>query len=383
MLHLLKRIRCHVCVDGMELEEFKTETKGNDLRCFIAAEEGKEYVVTVRNNAYKLTDDDTLVADLYVDGLALNAAVIPFHQEIKLMGKRDVHGSMQPLSFGRLITKEADSSRPPHLPDLSTIAVVVRRVKIIGTAPNVHTYAPRFDKIESVDERTAKQSEVLRDRITSSPVLQFIPQNCSINSEKLAKEIEERSQKEVLEAYGTIPLPEIAKAADDEHLLQDVKQEGLRRSKRLRGKREGPQAEDKPDHPADVNMDDHNPESKDEQSHSPRKRPLMDVGSASDRSCSNSDSDTKPCPTNSSRPARKTRKLKPDFGTMIDLEADGGPVETQFPIEKKEAEVIDLFEDGDDDAGVPREEGIGASGEKQGYRMDEGGYFVPVAGGAN
>ncbi|KAJ3054673.1 hypothetical protein HK097_001153 [Rhizophlyctis rosea] len=423
MLHPFKRIHCTVCVDGENLEEYNSETKGNDVRCYIAAEEGKEYVVKVRNEAYVLCDDNTLVAELYVDGSTkLIASTIHFNRDTPLEGKRDAWGNVQPLFFRRLTTKPGGSFRAAKLPDLSTITVVVKQVEIIAETPPHEQFPDRFKhryesfetdsgESEDVDERSVKQNKVLRDRITRfGHAMPDIP-GTFIKTRPLRKKVDSTStnfacddehstdeyvrftfqyrSRELLEASGIIPLPEIAPAADHEKLLQDVKQEGHhslpRRNLRDRIKKKGQPAEETPELPSDMAVDHHNFESEEEDSPivcRKRARPVLD--NAFDRSQSGSDEDAKLDTTASSHPTRKrgkTRKMKPtpprEEGVMIDLAAEDGPVETRFPFEKKEVEVVDLHEDGDDnDGGVSREHEDCADQVEEGFIMDEGGFIV-------
>ncbi|KAJ3041102.1 hypothetical protein HK097_002380 [Rhizophlyctis rosea] len=408
MLHISKRIRCHVCIDGKDLDECKTETKGNHISCFIAAEEGKQYVVTVWNDAYELTNDDTLIAELYVDGSTkVIGKTIDYHDKCELKGKRDERGRIQPLTFDRLITKAADSSKPAQLPDLSTITVAVKRVKVIGETPSYDMYPDRYKysyrsstrgsggiggSDGDVDERTAKQNNLLRDRITryGQPKYETIRSRITHIPHSPPKKsggeaandfvrftFQYRSR-ELLEASGIIPISEIARAADDEHLLQDVKQEGLRtsprrRSARFRNKNDESQSDKDPFLATDIKMDD-----TPSLNISPKKRAHMHIQSASNSSRSNSEDDSKSRATRT-RPARKSRKLKPvipEIGTMIDLEGAGGPVESHFLIEKREVEMIDLVEDGDGEGQKERED-VMKDGE-EGHQMNEGGFFVPA-----
>ncbi|KAJ3036958.1 hypothetical protein HK097_003664, partial [Rhizophlyctis rosea] len=377
MLHVFKRIRCHVYVDGKELEEYNVETKGHHIQCYIIGEEGKEYIVKVYNDAYKNTDENSLIAQLYVDGSSkLMGSVIEYGRSTLLDGKRDYWGNIHSLVFGRLNTTSTDASKPPSIPDLSTISVVVKQVAITRRTPMAAEYPhralgrSRFANVESesaaVDERAPKQSKVLRDMVTrfGKAIADDTKNSTFVSTAPIS---EPNASGELLEASGIIPV-EIASAADDELLLKDVKQEGehnpaLRRSSRLRPKIVGGEQPDsdaeEEDSPLpaprrssrldpDTQMSDPSTCNDKQEANLPtspmKKRTHIDMRSSSSTSTEEEDNTLQKEP---SRPVRKSRRTsKPTEGVLIDLEADGGPVETRFAIEQKDVEVVDLIENG-------------------------------------
>ncbi|KAJ3046958.1 hypothetical protein HK097_000369, partial [Rhizophlyctis rosea] len=211
MLHIMKRICCHVCVDGKELEEYNTETDGNTIQCFIAAEAYKEYFVTVWNDAYKLNNDDTLIAELYVDGSTkVTEEPMEYFLETKLT-RRNPWVRMQPMSFSPI--KPSCSLNLPHLLKHRAITIVVKRVKIIKDAAGRVTHVPYSSRKKSDG---SGQFPTVGGQKATDEYVRFTFQY---------------RLREQLKASGIIPQPGIGLPADDERLLHGPKRPKTRKSK--------------------------------------------------------------------------------------------------------------------------------------------------------
>ncbi|KAJ3051059.1 hypothetical protein HK097_007956 [Rhizophlyctis rosea] len=388
MLHVAKRIRCHVYVDGKELEEYNVETKGRHIQCFIAGEEGKEYCVKVHNDAYANCDENTLVADLIVDGKHMMGSVIDYPLQTSLYGKRDQYGNMHPLIFNRLMTTDTDARKAPSLPNLSTITVVVRQMKItrrmafeeqhpnrgygLKCANDGQDFGPIDSELPSTAEFLATElGKTFADHnkawVFTNPLLRVDEEDHStFGGQKLTNEyvkftFQYRSR-DVLEASGIIPFPEIAIAADDvshhvRELLKNIKQEDHQTAHTTDA--------------TDTQMTDPTPDDDQEDPTARKKRPLMVLRSSSSSSHSSSDEETQKKSSLSPRP-RKVRKVTPTEGVMIDLEADGGPTESRYFLQKPAVEKVDL-------CGIAEDEGGRAvEGEQAQFGFDDGGLITRI-----
>ncbi|KAJ3039925.1 hypothetical protein HK097_002693, partial [Rhizophlyctis rosea] len=303
MHHEQQKLSCSVLVDNAPLDEYKVEVNGNNVTCFIAAEEGKRYTVSLTNNAYEGNQRiNYLSGHLYIDGRWMSGYSLRYQQPT-LFEDVFTGNAYQSFTFGKLVTTFSGDAQPADAGvsknhQLSSIVLKVWQARVTGVCPPTPVDVSRDD----INEKSAKKSKVMCDRVTSRGKS---PQQLKDHSqfERSLTCLSNRTS-ELLEAKEIIPMPVTQPTGSNDP--QTRTQEILALAATL------------PTHKRD------------------RILAALNDPSASSSSVSTDPDDCVMLP----RKRQKPRFRKED-GIQVDLEAEGGPVVTRVPV-KKEVEVVDL-----------------------------------------
>ncbi|KAJ3043192.1 hypothetical protein HDV00_005512 [Rhizophlyctis rosea] len=364
MRHEERKFTCSVLVDGQPLEEWQTEVDGYTTSCWVAAEEGKRYTVRVMNKSYTTTENNNLVAQIWIDGNKAGSMLLPYMLSQSFKGVSE-GASVRPAMFGPLATTSSEdvgsaSEAPAWAKELSTIVVkIFKCYRVLSSKPKTAatTAATKSTTpaISGIKEKIAKKNKVMCDRITNfgepePPLPKGGPDNLGQPNSTPAKRIL-RSMK-----MPTTPLVKAKKSKTKQSTGWHRRfYEGgpyceFRFSYRSRDMLEAQDIFPIPQTDEYAPTHQHNNSSnlvptKIEKASPDHKRnvpsdlvPTKSEASSSTRKRANSD-DVLPIKI-------KKEKLEPRFpkeeGILIDLEAPGGWVETRNPWPRKEVEVIDL-----------------------------------------
>ncbi|KAJ3034517.1 hypothetical protein HDV00_004982 [Rhizophlyctis rosea] len=172
MIHLAKRIRCCVLVDDNRLEEYNIQVDGSVVTCYVAVEAGKPYQVQICNEGHVCTDDNALIARLYLDGIAkpFDGMVLRFGTPDVFKGRWISAGRIQRYVFKQLDVRPAvEDDNPDSMSqngdasELSSIVVTIWRAK---TRQEPTAGRPVLRKQTGVDERVATKSDRILDSAT-------------------------------------------------------------------------------------------------------------------------------------------------------------------------------------------------------------------------
>ncbi|KAJ3039786.1 hypothetical protein HDV00_011913 [Rhizophlyctis rosea] len=292
-------LSCYIVVDDVPLGEYQPENELGKTTCWIAAEEGKRYQISLTNDAPNQRD---LAAYVYIDGKFADAKWLLPNQPELVKGARAEKGTYRPFMFGKLATTSAqdvdyedDGSNKKS--ELSSINVKIWKCLRLQTTSALKTSDAVSSSRNIVNEKLAKKSKVMCDRITSFGEPEGTPRatgsgvDVRLLGDRPYYEFTFRYRsRDLLEAQDIIPKSDIEASQLDEVSVT---------AKVITGNKRNAESDlpDESDHVVPIRRK--------------RVKPLFPK----------------------------------DEGILVDLEAPGGPVVSRNPV-KKEMELVDLDAEG-------------------------------------
>ncbi|KAJ3036887.1 hypothetical protein HDV00_002230 [Rhizophlyctis rosea] len=224
MYHEGKKIACQVTVNGQALPEYQTKVSRSTITCWIPAEHGEAFEITVVNKGYPTTNPSKSLAALpIIDGNVKFSRQEPkYNEKITFKGKWLDDKRLQLARFNRFttISDDDDSERGEGKAGaLSTVRVEIWTARWYQCASEREAY-DQVTVSPVINEREAKEDgRTLDTLITLDPPTAVDSENedwyCE-NQKLYLTFLFKYATRDLLIAQGTIPsLSEVEENGDD------------------------------------------------------------------------------------------------------------------------------------------------------------------------